>query len=291
MVIGFKGSVAPLHVYTERELSNELQSVVTGLQNESNWKQRMEALTKLQGLLTGGAGDMPSFAGSVVTFRNPLLKAAVDRRSTLAKAACHCIADLAATLRHDFDSHAHMFVKGLLKLTYVTISVISTAGDRCIRTIIVNAGNGFHRTMEVLLEQFRGRNSVLRAHCMEYILLALHLWETDVLERSLGTLTSAIQSGVTDSVAEVRSGARLAYWAFEAHFAAEGARLLDGMDASTQRLVLQDEQRAIVRPTYLPAQITHCPVHSPIAPFLPQQCALPFSVSCSVAERCSAESS
>lgn len=136
--------VKPVPVDSDRELDAEVSRIGAALSStKTDWKKRMDALARLRGLLLGGAADFSHFPKLVRRLREPLITQACDLRSRIAKAACAAIGELAVTLGGLFEPHAHFFVAAVVKLTVVTIQVISTAGDRCIRLILKSTHRGF----------------------------------------------------------------------------------------------------------------------------------------------------
>ena len=106
-----------------------------------------------------------------------------DLRSAVARAACTAVSELALTMGPAFEPHAGSMVHTLLRLTIVTIQVISASGDQCIRTILQCTQEGFPRVIPKFLDAIAGRNAALRSHCMVYLLLALMQWDTHAFDR------------------------------------------------------------------------------------------------------------
>lgn len=176
--------VEPVSVYSERELAHEVEGIERVLGTTAKeWDDRIKALTRLRGLLAGGAAEFSAFRSLARRLREPLMAQASDLRSAVAKVACAAISELALTLGHDFEPHAAPMVQCLLRLTIVTIQVISVSGDRCIQTILQCTTTGFPRVIPTLLDPIGGRNSVLRSHCMLYLLQALLQWDTHTFDK------------------------------------------------------------------------------------------------------------
>ncbi|RQM21554.1 hypothetical protein B5M09_009655 [Aphanomyces astaci] len=144
------------------------------------------ALQQLQRVVASGGAFHAGFAPSLRALREPLCEQVGDLRSTVAREACATITALASALTGD-DSWAHLvefFVAALLKATYVTIQVISTSADACIKSIIHSGrGGGYVKALAKFIEGVRARNQVLRLHCVEYVTLALTCWHVTVLDK------------------------------------------------------------------------------------------------------------
>ncbi|RHY85792.1 hypothetical protein DYB35_004506 [Aphanomyces astaci] len=148
--------------------------------------RRCPALQQLQRVVASGGAFHAGFAPSLRALREPLCEQVGDLRSTVAREACATITALASALRGD-DSWAHLvefFVAALLKATYVTIQVISTSADACIKSIVHSGrGGGYVKALAKFIEGVRARNQVLRLHCVEYVTLALTCWHVTVLDK------------------------------------------------------------------------------------------------------------
>ncbi|RHY23419.1 hypothetical protein DYB36_009078 [Aphanomyces astaci] len=164
----------------------ELQQIGHGLATGTDWAKRVEALQQLQRVVASGGAFHAGFAPSLRALREPLCEQVGDLRSTVAREACATITALASALTGD-DSWAHLvefFVAALLKATYVTIQVISTSADACIKSIIQSGrGGGYVKALAKFIEGVRARNQVLRLHCVEYVTLALTCWHVTVLDK------------------------------------------------------------------------------------------------------------
>uniref|UniRef100_K3X4G7 CLASP N-terminal domain-containing protein n=1 Tax=Globisporangium ultimum (strain ATCC 200006 / CBS 805.95 / DAOM BR144) TaxID=431595 RepID=K3X4G7_GLOUD len=67
--------------------------------------------------------------------------------------------------------------------TYVTIQIISTSADTCIRGVIESTKNGYARFISKLMEGAKSRNQVLRLHCVKYLTLTLQRWSSSHLSK------------------------------------------------------------------------------------------------------------
>ena len=85
-----------------------------------------------------------------------------------------------------------------------------------------------------LVEGAADRAMHLRTRCTEYILLALELFETPMLDKYAHLVETQIASLLKDRSEETRAVARKAYWAFHRHYDARAERILRAQDAGTQ---------------------------------------------------------
>lgn len=146
----FGGSNAGGGGLTEKDIQREVAAVYEQLHLDNNWSKRVDGLKNLQQLAQrcGRANDatlLTCLSHAVKSVRERLCEQVADLRSSVSREACQTIQLLANILRDEFNAHAEVCLGTLLKATYVTIQVISTAADTCIRGIIESTKNGYVR--------------------------------------------------------------------------------------------------------------------------------------------------
>ena len=107
-----------------------------------------------------------------------------------------------------FDLLMDEFTEQLLKLTVVTIKVMSESGDKCVQKIIQSAHSAYHRTFERIIRGCSGKSGTLRRHCVSYINLALNSWTTTSLERHASATEAALCKTLADSDSGARASSR-----------------------------------------------------------------------------------
>lgn len=229
-------TVAPVKVVSERELTNEMEEIALNLASvDIDWNVRLRTLQRLQGLVYGGAANLPSFLSLLPRLKEPLSVQISDLRSAIAKEACQTLVALSAALGDAFEPYADIFIDLLLKLTIVTIQVISASANQCIRSILQQTR--LNRGITKILECAAGKNGVMRTRCMEYLLLLLRVMNVSGLERHADQIEAVIKNGVGDAVPEVRANARACYVLFSQHWDNRGTRLLASMEPNVRRLI------------------------------------------------------
>ena len=183
--------------------------------------------------------------------RGIIVKQIADLRSLVAREACRMIAALASAfgaLRADGSSHKAFglmldeFVEQLLKLTVVTIKVMSESGDKCIQEIVTSTEVGYHRVYERFIRGCSGKSGTLRRHCVNYINLALNSWATSSFERHASATETTLCKTLADSDSGARVISRECFWSFHAHFPDRAAQMLKTkVDASTRRRIEQSK--------------------------------------------------
>ncbi|KAF4321599.1 hypothetical protein G195_005244 [Phytophthora kernoviae 00238/432] len=152
-------STAPVSVgvndngISERDIQKQLGVIFDKLQLDNNWSVRVDGLKMLQKLAgrcskaPNSDTALPFLSQGIRSVRERLCEQVIDLRSSVSREACQAIQMLANTLRDDFNGHAEYCLGNLLKATYVTIQVISTAADTTVRSMIESTNSGYVRVI------------------------------------------------------------------------------------------------------------------------------------------------
>ena len=89
----------PVHVDSERELSQEMDKIATRLNPAKEWTDRIAAMVRIEALLLGGAAEWENFPAILSRLREPLTHQAADRRSAIVRQVAHLLVVLAARAR------------------------------------------------------------------------------------------------------------------------------------------------------------------------------------------------
>lgn len=136
---------------SERELQRDMASIYDQLHLDNDWSKRVNGLKSLQQLTqrcsraTDSTAVLVQLSHAIKSVRERLCEQVADLRSSVSREACVTIQTLAKVLRDDFNAHAESCLSALLKATYVTIQIISTSADACIRGVIESTKNGYVR--------------------------------------------------------------------------------------------------------------------------------------------------
>jgi len=223
-------------IYSEKEISRIFDKMHKGFLNVDDWNVRMQALRLLQSLALGDAMEFESeFLQQCRSHIDILVAQVSDLRSVLSKEACRTVAILALRMGPAFAALADHFVPALLKLTVVKIKTMSSAADRCIRIIISVSSGGSPRLISVFTEHSQSKSPLLRKVSYEYLCLLAALWNTDVLQKHISSLRTAVKTGVGDADAAVRRSARHLYWILQrnAAFQRQMDALSEALDQGT----------------------------------------------------------
>lgn len=233
--------VEPIKVYSEKDLTKELDRISSMLTPEQDWSVRMAAMQRIEGLVNGGAAEYACFPSLLKTLINPLSLQLSDRRSSIVKQACHLLNLLSKELLADFEACAESFIPVLFKLVVITVLVIAESADTCIKTMLRNCKVA--RVLPKIVDSAKNdRNSVLRARCCEYALLVLEQWsDSPEIQRMVDLYEDLIKCCVGDAMSEVRSTARTCYKLFAKCWPDRGRRLFASFDPVIQRLINEEE--------------------------------------------------
>lgn len=116
-------NVDAIPVDSERMLRAELDKIGSSLALAVDWDKRVQAMLRFEGLLKGGAATFECFYDQVYTLKDPLVQQVQDRRSAIARQACHLLCCLAVALGNRFEHMAQALVPVVLKVTPITVQV------------------------------------------------------------------------------------------------------------------------------------------------------------------------
>ncbi|XP_014495778.1 CLIP-associated protein isoform X2 [Vigna radiata var. radiata] len=233
--------IDPVKVYSDKELTREIEKIASTLVPEKDWSIRIAAMQRVEGLVIGGATDYPCFRGLLKQLVGPLNTQLSDRRSSIVKQACHLLCFLSKDLLGDFEACAEMFIPVLFKLVVITVLVIAESADNCIKTMLRNCK--VSRVLPRIADCAKNdRNAVLRARCCEYALLVLEHWpDAPEIHRSADLYEDMIKCCVSDAMSEVRSTARMCYRMFAKTWPERSRRLFASFDHAIQRLINEED--------------------------------------------------
>jgi hypothetical protein len=242
--------VDPKSVYSEKELSKTFEDLLTVLSNKDHdfWNKRCEALRAIRALVLGGAADYDCFMPCLHSLKVPFADAIADLRSTLVREACVTVAMLSQTFGNSFAHMAETLIPAILKQLPVTIQVISEASNLSLRALLRHTHSA--RLLPLLLPSAVSKNKapIVRARCIEYILIVLELWPWQDIEKHADKIDETIVQCLADAQPDVRAGARRCVSELCQKYQARGERILRGLDAQTQKKIFEESERGAPRP-------------------------------------------
>ncbi|KAF4030784.1 CLASP N terminal [Phytophthora infestans] len=239
----------------DKELQRQLGVIYDKLERDSNWDKRVDGLKMLQKLANrcskalNREDAVPLLSQGLRAVRERLCQQVSDLRSSVSREACQTIQKLANILRDEFNSHAEICLGSLLKATYVTIQVISTAADTTIKSMIGSTSNGYARVIPKLIECVKSRNQVLRYNAACYLTLILQHWSVSFLSKHSEMFVPIMPAILQDALGDVRAQSRECYWSYQYLFPNEAKTIFARLDRSTQKNLNDDPSKFTAKTT------------------------------------------
>mmetsp|Transcript_16466 Transcript_16466/g.29265 ORF Transcript_16466/g.29265 Transcript_16466/m.29265 type:complete len:993 (-) Transcript_16466:130-3108(-) len=207
-------------------------------------KKRLDGIKRFRALLLGGASNVTNFVQLVKDYLREVFNVQLkDLRSAIAKEACYTITTMCAECQpSQWEVMSDWWLAALFKCTFVTIAVIAEASNATLR-FLFGQGRLNARAVNCLIQHTQNKHNVCRTRAYEYVLLMLHTQQLAFVEKYQDGIESALVSGVTDSVGEIRLTARRVWWAYKENFAGPADRLLLRFDAQTQKQVHDERDK------------------------------------------------
>lgn len=237
-------SVEPIKVFSEKDLTKEIEKIMSTLQADNEWSIRITAMQRVEGIVLGGAADYSAFPMLIKQLVTPLITQLLDRRSSVVKQACHLLIFLSKELLRDFEPCAELLIPALLKNVVITVSVIAESADNCIKEMLRNCKVA--RILPRIIEFAKNdRSAILRVRCCEYAVLMLEYWvDTPEMQRSANLYEDLIKCCISDATSEVRSGARACYRIFSRIWPERSHQLFSSFEPSRQKMINDDDVEA-----------------------------------------------
>ncbi|EQC39146.1 hypothetical protein SDRG_03352 [Saprolegnia diclina VS20] len=240
--------VVPVCAYTDKEVQQQMTIVLDGLAENQEWTTRVKSLQHLQSLVEKGATQSAVFATSLKAMRDRICDQVGDLRSTVTREACSTISSMAKALGDAFHPFVDSFIAALLKSVSVTIQIVAVSADSCVKNIIQSTDNGYPKAVPKFIDGARTKNNSIRLHCVEYLTLAWSTWDPMAFDRHTETMAILLPSIIGDAHADVRAAARKCFWAFHAAHPQRANQVLDELDASSRRRVVDEMATAPAAP-------------------------------------------
>lgn len=238
--------VAPIvQISSERQLSDEFQTIIAGLELNLEWDQRVTAMLRLEGLVKGGAADLPAFTELLPSMQPCLAAQLQDRRSAISRQACHLISILVQACGPRAEPLAVALLPVVFKAQGMSIQIVTEASDACLRTIIQHCPSS--RFLPTLCSTVKtSKNVKLRLSAAEYLLLAVREWDPVLLDKQSEAVETSIMSASQDPTGETREAGRNAFVAYYAKRPAAAQVMLKKLP-ETERSTKEKLQTAVKR--------------------------------------------
>jgi len=191
----------------------------------------------------------PTFKEEMEAIKDCLAQQLSDLRSSIFREVCRMLVALAGGLGYAFEDCMPFFLPILFTRLYVTIKIISSSSDECIRTLLQCT-----RTPKSLAVLFRGAttdsHAIVRSRCAEYLSQYLNQTqkeEVDTLADTLSNYTEAVNKCIADSDKDVRSAARMLFAAFEVKWPQQARTLFVSFSPTIQRTIIAEKKQTLIR--------------------------------------------
>ncbi|PNH11648.1 CLIP-associating protein 1 [Tetrabaena socialis] len=164
--------VAPIAVASDRELRAELEAAIAALAQAPNadWTARMTAMQRVEGLVLGGALEWDAFHELIKSLSQALSQQFKERRSSIARQACHLIGVLARAMGPRFEPHALGLLPTLFGVLVITVAVMAESADVGVRELLRACQTG--RLLQVVSDAAcKEKNPKTRHYALSYLIL------------------------------------------------------------------------------------------------------------------------
>ncbi|GFR45537.1 hypothetical protein Agub_g6930 [Astrephomene gubernaculifera] len=226
---------APIPITSERDLRAELEAATATLAKapDTEWQDRMEAMQRVEGLVLGGALEYECFYEAMKGLAQVLTQQFKERRSTIARQACHLIGVLARALGPRFEPHALTLMPTLFGVLVITVAVMAESADMGMKGILRHCQAP--RVLQVISDGLcKEKNPKTRQFCAGYLVLILEEWDVGVWGRSLDPVEVAIRAGAQDSNADTRQSSRTAMALYNSALPDRAQAFLKRLDSGLQ---------------------------------------------------------
>ncbi|KAK4227891.1 protein STU1 [Podospora fimiseda] len=241
-------TVEPMYINTNRELDDifrEIHMWFDGKETEQNWLKREESIIKLRKLIAGNAAT--DFAEPYLTGLRGLLdgmiKGVVSLRTSLSKESCSLVQDIARAYGPAMDPMVEILMQTFIKLCAATKKIASQQANTTVDTIIAKVSYT-PRIMQHIWLAVQDKNVNPRLYSSGWLqtLLVKEAHHKNHVEHTggLDLIEKSIKKGLGDANPTVREKMRATYWKFSTIWPARADAIMDGLDATAQKLLRND---------------------------------------------------
>eukprot|EP00191_Tetraselmis_sp_GSL018_P009334 CAMPEP_0177597036 /NCGR_PEP_ID=MMETSP0419_2-20121207/11476_1 /TAXON_ID=582737 /ORGANISM="Tetraselmis sp., Strain GSL018" /LENGTH=1360 /DNA_ID=CAMNT_0019089137 /DNA_START=390 /DNA_END=4473 /DNA_ORIENTATION=- len=205
----------PVHIGSDQECKSVLAKLSKDLDLKNDWNDRIKAMLHLEGIVVGGATELPCFLEELKACKDGITEQLNDRRSAVSRVACHLLEELAVLLKGKFEPLAVHFFPYLMKVSVISVQVMADSACEAMATILTHTrAKGL--AQQLLNTILTDRSKLLRTNCSKLLLLILEVWERKSFERHLDLIENVITAAAQDAQVDVRTYGRQCYGAYAA---------------------------------------------------------------------------
>ncbi|KAK3379987.1 clasp N terminal-domain-containing protein [Lasiosphaeria ovina] len=240
--------VEPMYVNTQRELDEkfrEMASYFEGRESEQNWLKREESITTLRKLMEGNAATdfRDSFLSGLRGLLDGIIKAVTSLRTSLSKEGCNLVQEMARVYGPGIDPMVELLLQTFIKLSAATKKIASQQANVTVDTIIGRVTYNA-RIMQHICQASQDKNVQPRLYASGWLktILNKESHHKGHVEHSggLDLIEKCMKKGLADANPGVRAEMRSAYWKFSVIWPARAEAIMNGLDATAQKLLQND---------------------------------------------------
>ncbi|CAG9333900.1 unnamed protein product [Blepharisma stoltei] len=226
---------------SEQDLEREFTMISTQLADiKTDWNMRINALKRMQAIITSGGPSFENFISLFLKFINPLSVQLNDLRSAIVKEAAKTASIAAQTLGDSFENCAERLGDTLFRVLNSGTKIIADTGHQCLLEII-DAVTCW-RLIPKTVEQYTNKNASIRIRASQYLKMMLEKYPVELFEYACSIKNGFIEMveqgltlAVADAAADARAFGRQAFLAYRNLYPDRANRLFIRFDSSVQR--------------------------------------------------------
>eukprot|EP00466_Bigelowiella_natans_P001114 jgi/Bigna1/136200/aug1.32_g10908 len=212
--------VEVVSVYTEKELSEEMDMILSTLSDVRNkdWNERIKALNRLGGLVMGGAHDLDNFSPLFLKLK----KKKMGGKDMFITSIFNSI------IRNRMEPIMEFVIPVLSRLNCVKIQVMSESANRCMNCLLRNTRCP-RRAVQKIFDMGTAKAPAVREKSLDYLTILLRHSPTDLTKR-LSTVEELLKPRLTDASGPVRAAARQCFKALAVRWPSRAEYLAADLD-------------------------------------------------------------
>lgn len=210
---------------------------------EDNWKSRMHFCnTMADAISTYGKGSdrhPKDFPAQIEPYLNNILECAVSERTQLSNAACKLLGNLPKVLEKDMLHHLDRILPVLIKLCANTKAVTVKIAALAVSNIV--SESGFNpRLLFWVCGVFEEKAVKPKEHGTVWIRTILSQYVKYMTYKDFEMMGHAIQLGLEDADANVRTNSRAAYWTYYKADTEGAEAIMDKLNPQAKKALQND---------------------------------------------------
>ena len=248
--------VQPIPMSNDRQVIASVTSLITQYKSSSDWDSKLDVITQLMGIVSGGACNFISFMQHVDKLEPLISECILSLRGALVKYTCLLIAQLSEKLCQSFANTVLSLIPTLFRPTQNGTLIIA---DSCKLAILsVARCCQSKKVLLSILELHTSKSGVQRtlvAHC---VFLIVSNWERDIVVGSFRAIEKVLLVLLNDPSADARQFARDTVRKLQEVVPEKCKRMMEKTDQRTRvSLIGPQETEKTVKPSKRAASVSN----------------------------------